>query len=79
MNAAGPRRTRIRIWIAEKLGELLIDGTPLVTAEHRFGNGLARDLVPCNVRTCSWSNLPLSGSFVEMLRRVIVDISGRHV
>jgi hypothetical protein len=46
----------------------LADGTPLVTAS-RFGNGW---LVLFHVTAdTSWSNLPLSGSFVEMLRRVI--------
>jgi hypothetical protein len=46
----------------------LADGTPLVTAA-RFGNGW---LVLFHVTAdTSWSNLPLSGSFVEMLRRVI--------
>ena len=50
----------------------LEDGTPLVTGEHR-GKGLVSLFhVSADMR---WSDLPLSGSFVEMLRR-IVDISG---
>lgn len=61
--------------LAEPDGELmqrtwatLNDGTPLVTAAKR-GHGL---LVLFHVTAdTSWSNLPLSGSFVEMLRRVV--------
>jgi hypothetical protein len=50
----------------------LVDGTPLVTGEHR-GKGLVTLFhVSADMR---WSDLPLSGTFVEMLRR-IVDISG---
>ncbi len=50
----------------------LEDGTPLVTGERRDKGLLVLFHVSADVR---WSNLPLSGSFVEMLRR-IVDISG---
>lgn len=50
----------------------LEDGTPLVTGEHR-GKGLVSLFhVSADMR---WSDLPMSGSFVEMLRR-IVDLSG---
>jgi hypothetical protein len=50
----------------------LADGTPLVTAAHR-GKGL---LVLFHVTgDTRWSDLPLSGSFVEMLKR-IVALSG---
>jgi hypothetical protein len=50
----------------------LVDGTPLVTGEHR-GKGLVVLFhVSADMR---WSDLPMSGTFVEMLRRV-VDISG---
>ncbi|THD65194.1 MAG: DUF4159 domain-containing protein [Bradyrhizobium sp.] len=50
----------------------LEDGTPLVTGERR-GKGLVSLFhVSADMR---WSDLPLSGSFVEMLRR-IVDTSG---
>ncbi|MEZ5668839.1 MAG: DUF4159 domain-containing protein [Alphaproteobacteria bacterium] len=49
----------------------LTDGTPLVTAE-RVGDGwLVLFHVTANA---DWSNLPLSGLFVDMLRR-IVDLS----
>ncbi|MGA7803809.1 DUF4159 domain-containing protein [Bradyrhizobium sp.] len=50
----------------------LEDGTPLVTGERR-GKGLVTLFhVSADMR---WSDLPMSGTFVEMLRR-IVDISG---
>jgi Domain of unknown function (DUF4159)/Aerotolerance regulator N-terminal len=50
----------------------LADGTPLVTAAHR-GKGL---LVLFHVTgDTRWSDLPLSGAFVEMLKR-IVALSG---
>ncbi len=50
----------------------LEDGTPLVTGEHR-GKGLVSLFhVSADMR---WSDLPMSGIFVEMLRR-IVDLSG---
>ncbi len=51
---------------------MLADGTPLVTAAHR-GKGL---IVLFHVTgDTRWSNLPLSGSFVDMLKR-IVDLAG---
>ncbi len=46
----------------------LADGTPLVTAEKR-GKGLIV-LVHVTADT-TWSNLPLSGLFVDMLRRTV--------
>ena len=50
----------------------LEDGTPLVTGERR-GKGLVTLFhVSADMR---WSDLPMSGTFVEMLRR-IVDMSG---
>src|ERR1700712_4255083 len=58
--------------LATKTWASLVDGTPLVTGEHR-GKGLVTLFhVSADMR---WSDLPLSGTFVEMLRR-IVDISG---
>ncbi|MBA5775723.1 DUF4159 domain-containing protein [Stappia sp. F7233] len=47
---------------------LLSDGTPLVTASLRGRGRLVLFHVTADT---SWSNLPLSGSFVEMLRRII--------
>ena len=50
----------------------LADGTPLVTAAHR-GKGL---IVLFHVTgDTRWSNLPLSGTFVDMLKR-ITDLAG---
>lgn len=58
--------------LASKSWASLVDGTPLVTGERR-GKGLVTLFhVSADMR---WSDLPLSGTFVEMLRRV-VDISG---
>lgn len=51
----------------------LADGTPLVTAERR-GKGLVV-LVHVTADT-TWSNLPLSGLFVDILRRVVA-LSGQ--
>ncbi len=57
--------------LAGKVWARLEDGTPLVTAEAR-GNGL---IILFHVPASPvWSNLPLSGVFVEMLKR-IVDLS----
>jgi Domain of unknown function (DUF4159)/Aerotolerance regulator N-terminal len=50
----------------------LEDGTPLVTGEHRGKGIVSLFHVSADMR---WSDLPLSGTFVEMLRRV-VDLSG---
>jgi Domain of unknown function (DUF4159)/Aerotolerance regulator N-terminal len=58
--------------LATKSWASLEDGTPLVTGVHR-GKGLVSLFhVSADMR---WSDLPMSGSFVEMLRR-IVDVSG---
>ena len=58
-----------RIWA------VLADGTPLVTGAKR-GKGL---VVLFHVTSdTTWSNLPLSGTFVEMLRRVVA-LSGTAV
>jgi len=58
--------------LATKSWASLEDGTPLVTGERR-GKGLVSLFhVSADMR---WSDLPMSGAFVEMLRR-IVDMSG---
>ncbi|MCH8096545.1 MAG: DUF4159 domain-containing protein [Proteobacteria bacterium] len=46
----------------------LADGTPLVTAERRGQGRLALVHTSADIE---WSNLPLSGLFVEMLRRIV--------
>jgi hypothetical protein len=53
--------------LAQKSWARLSDGTPLVTAERR-GKGLVV-LFHVNADT-SWSNLPISGLFVDMLKRI---------
>jgi hypothetical protein len=65
--------------LAEPNGELahrswasLADGTPLVTGERRGKGLLTLFHVSADMR---WSNLPMSGVFVEMLQRV-VDMAG---
>ena len=50
----------------------LEDGTPLVTGERRGKGEVSLFHVSADMR---WSDLPMSGSLVEMLRR-IVDMSG---
>jgi hypothetical protein len=51
----------------------LADGTPLVTAETRGAGRIVLFHVTANAE---WSNLPLSGLFIDMLRRVIALSSG---
>ncbi|MBN8981150.1 MAG: DUF4159 domain-containing protein, partial [Rhizobiales bacterium] len=58
--------------LASRSWASLADGTPLVTGEHRNKGVVALFHVSADMR---WSDLPLSGTFVEMLRRV-VDMSG---
>jgi hypothetical protein len=54
--------------LTDRTWATLADGTPLVTAERR-GKGL---LVLFHVTADSrWSDLPLSGAFVDMLRRLV--------
>ncbi|HEV2559964.1 MAG TPA: DUF4159 domain-containing protein [Microvirga sp.] len=53
--------------LAAKTWASLVDGTPIVTADKR-GEGL---IVLYHVTAdTTWSNLPLSGLFVDMLRRI---------
>lgn len=52
----------------EKTYATLQDGTPLITGERRgHGNIILFHSSP----DATWSNLPISGSFVEMLRRIV--------
>jgi hypothetical protein len=54
--------------IIDRSWAVLQDGTPLVTADTR-GNG---NLVLFHITPqATWSNLPISGTFVEMLRRIV--------
>lgn len=53
--------------LADKTWAQLADGTPLVTAEKR-GQGL---LILFHITAdTSWSDLPISGTFVDMLKRI---------
>lgn len=54
--------------LAERTWARLTDGTPLVTAEKRGEGWLVLFHVTANPE---WSNLPMSGLFVEMLRRLV--------
>jgi hypothetical protein len=54
--------------IAERTWAALADGTPLVTGDKRGKGTIALfHITP----QATWSNLPISGSFVEMLRRLV--------
>ena len=55
----------------EKTWARLSDGTPLITAER---NGLGWLVLVHVTANTDWSNLPISGLFVDLLRR-IVDLS----
>lgn len=54
--------------IAERTWASLSDGTPLVTAANQ-GDGTV--VLFHTAPEATWSNLPISGSFVEMLRRLV--------
>jgi hypothetical protein len=54
--------------LTPKMWASLADGTPLVTAERRGKGMIVLFHVTANA---DWSNLPLSGMFVEMLRRIL--------
>jgi hypothetical protein len=58
--------------LATRTWASLEDGTPLVTGERRGKGVVSLFHVSADMR---WSDLPMSGTFVEMLRR-IVDMSG---
>ena len=59
--------------LANRTWAALADGTPLVTAAP-LGKGW---LILFHVTAdTSWSNLPLSGTFVEMLKRIVAFSSG---
>lgn len=54
--------------LADKTWARLSDGTPLVTAEKRGDGWLVLVHTTANA---AWTNLPLSGVFVEMLQRLV--------
>ncbi|EHL97911.1 hypothetical protein HMPREF9946_03870, partial [Acetobacteraceae bacterium AT-5844] len=59
--------------LTERSWARLTDGTPLVTAETRGAGRIVLFHVTSNAE---WSNLPLSGLFPDMLRRVVSLSSG---
>ena len=59
--------------LAGKTWARLADGTPLVTAEKR-GRGWI--VLMHTTANADWSNLALSGLFVEMLRRIVATSQG---
>jgi hypothetical protein len=59
--------------LTERSWARLDDGTPLVTAETRGAGRIVLFHVTANAE---WSNLPLSGLFPDMLRRVVALSSG---
>ena len=59
--------------LTKKTWAQLIDGSPLITAKQ-VGKGWSI-LFHCTANT-EWSNLPISGLFVEMLRRILKLSSG---
>jgi len=59
--------------LGERTWARLNDGTPLVTAERR-GEGWI--VLVHTTANSDWSNLPLSGLFVDMLRRIVALSQG---
>jgi len=59
--------------LGEKTWARLSDGTPLVTADRRGDGWVVLFHTTANT---DWSNLPISGLFVEMLRRVMAVSQG---
>ncbi|MFC7544156.1 hypothetical protein ACFQU2_38625 [Siccirubricoccus deserti] len=59
--------------LTERSWARLADGTPLVTAEARGAGRVVLFHVTANAE---WSNLPLSGLFVQMLRRIVALSAG---
>ncbi len=54
--------------LSERTWATLADGTPLVTAQPRGKGLIVLFHVSADTR---WSNLPLSGAFVDMLKRIV--------
>ncbi|MCC6779398.1 MAG: DUF4159 domain-containing protein [Hyphomicrobiales bacterium] len=52
----------------ERTWATLVDGTPLVTAQRRGKGLIVLFHITADTR---WSDLPLSGAFVEMLKRIV--------
>ncbi len=61
--------------LSERTWARLADGTPLVTAEHRGKGWIVLFHVTASP---DWSSLPLSGLYIDMLRRVLDLAGGAH-
>jgi hypothetical protein len=61
------------VQLSDRTWARLADGTPLVTAEQRGKGWIVLFHVSANP---SWSSLPLSGLYVDMLRRLLALASG---
>jgi hypothetical protein len=59
--------------LAERSWARLSDGTPLVTFENRGAGRIVLFHITANA---DWSNLPLSGLYIDMLRRIVALSSG---
>ncbi len=59
--------------LGDKTWARLEDGTPVVTAEKRDAGWL---ILVHTTANADWTNLPLSGLFVEMLRRIVALSQG---
>ncbi|MFH5925807.1 DUF4159 domain-containing protein [Roseomonas xinghualingensis] len=59
--------------LAERSWARLADGTPLVTFENR---GAGRIVLFHTTANADWSDLPLSGLYIDMLRRIVALSSG---
>ena len=59
--------------LGEKTWARLEDGTPLVTTQRR---GKGRIVLVHTTANADWTNLPLSGLFVDMLRRIVSTSRG---
>ncbi|MFN4009934.1 MAG: DUF4159 domain-containing protein [Pannonibacter sp.] len=58
--------------LPERSWAMLTDGTPLVTAGRRGEGAIVLFHVTAD---SAWSNLPLSGTYVDMLRRIVASAS----
>ena len=54
--------------LADRTWASLQDGTPIITAAER---GAGRIVLVHTTAEATWSNLPISGAFVDMLRRIV--------
>ena len=63
------------VQLSDRTWARLADGTPLVTAEQRGKGWIVLFHISANP---SWSSLPLSGLYVNMLRRLLLLASGTN-